>query len=171
MTYINTYDKLCFPAEIYKIREGDRLLLHPATVKIGHSIVTFPPFSFLSNSCDNEVSSPAWIDDVEVRNHSNFKFLGGNEKVRGRLAPTTSAIPTLFTLYHLWDELELNINTHYEGIPILTLGEIPILTVLKGVVHICTLEMRNVFTAVASVVNYYLPDWDKVGVKNNYNIP
>lgn len=141
MPYINAGERICRPNEVKEINIGDIVTVNDALIKIGGTLIEYPPLSLISEKCFKIIESPTWIDGYKIRGKENIVLHKPNTTVNGKIkVKDTETLPSyiLEKLYQSDIEIRISDECYRIGYPILSLEDLPLVTVNKGTVHVCS---------------------------------
>ncbi|ACP55198.1 hypothetical protein [Saccharolobus islandicus] len=160
MPYVDVDSKICRPNEVKEIKEGDIILVYPATLNVNGKIVTFPPLSLISEECTNEIKNLSWVEGIIVNQEifHNVTFLKCENYIEGEIEILEPTLLTAFTFKHMiGGKIKGYTSQLIKGIPLLKVNNQPIISIDKGKVSVglCFLDKRDILVRLLGYSIFY----------------
>ena len=157
--YVDRGFRVCRPGDYESISQGDSIIVNPALLKVNGRTVVYPPLSRLTltkGECDI-VESPAWADAYTISGRERIEAGSGNvKKVEGELRVEEPKFVPGYTFVKLVPQFEGLVYESCDGIPLVTVSGMPLLTISKGLVRVCAERPNVLLLALAYSAFYYL---------------
>ena len=151
--------RVCRPGGYDSMSQGDSIIVNPALLKVKGRTVMYPPLSRLSftkDECDI-VESPAWVDAYMIT--GNERIEGGRGtvvEVEGELRVEEPKFVPGYAYVNFVPKFEGRVYESCDGIPLVTVSGMPLLTISKGLVRVCAENPGVLLLALAYSAFYYL---------------
>ncbi|AKA74186.1 hypothetical protein SULI_09905 [Saccharolobus solfataricus] len=160
MPYVDVSSKICRPNEAREIKEGDIILVYPATLNVNGKIVTFPPLSLVSDQCTHEIKKLSWIEGIILTREvfHNTAFLKCENYIEGEIEILEPTLLTAFTFKQaVGRKIKGYISKGIKGVPLLKVNDQPIVSIDKGRVNVglCFLDNRDVLVRLFGYSIFY----------------
>ena len=157
--YVDRGFRVCRPGGYESISQGDSIIVNPALLKVKGRTVVYPPLSRLSlikDECD-VVESPAWADAYTVTGNERIEGGSGSVmKVEGELRVEEPKFVPGYAYVNFVPRFEGRVYESCDGIPLITVSGMPLLTISRGLVRVCAEKPSVLLLALAYSVFYYL---------------
>lgn len=165
MPYVDKGDKICKVNVNTEVKKNDIIITYPALLKVSKNLLVYPPLSKISNECQDEIESPAWVDGYKVTGNEKIITINNNTKyVKGEIEVNCNKILTAYVLKKLLDKIELPISvSNVIGYPIVSINNYPLISIHKdSVIVYTTLDIPIIKTFVYSVFYYIISSSDEL---------
>ncbi len=140
MTYVDENSRICRPNEVKNIAKGDIIVTQPTTLNIDGRILTFPPLSLISEKCKHIIRTLTWIEGIRINEELVNKVIYLNPKEDIEFNEIEILEPQVVSAYTLRSLLGQKLRKakviKTEGVPIINVNKIPIVSIRNGLVYI-----------------------------------
>ncbi len=154
MPYVDEQYGICSPLE-KPVEVGDIVAVKPFTATVNGRNVVFPPLSIASTKCIRKVQFTVWIDGVRVRKE-DLEIREGNVEASGQIEVRSKEFLPGFTARKLLGETRLKLNPEKEGVDVVALDGLPVISVKGSKVILHTKERLDVLLPLAYSLLYFL---------------
>ena len=157
--YVDRGFRVCRPGEYESVNQGDSIIVNPALLKVKGRAVVYPPLSRLTptkGECDL-VESPAWADAYTISGKERIEEGSGTvKKIEGELRVEEPKFVPGYTFVKLVPRFKGLVYESCDGIPLITVSGMSLLTISKGLVRVCAEKPNILLLALAYSAFYYL---------------
>jgi hypothetical protein len=157
MPYITKGSRICHPLEIKEANREDVVIVKPTTFKVNKYFRTYPPLSFISPSCDNEIELTTWADGYVIKGDEDIIFIEGEKDVKGIIEVEEPSFIAGYSLSKMLGEIQIKVGSYRgKGSVILSISKNPLIIIENYKIIVNTIEYRKLMKLAAYSLYYYL---------------